>query len=107
MRTVTFFQFIPAGPIIFLCVQVKLLFLALFREREREGGGLCNSVKHINDENEEHKEKRGGKQLIRSHCVNTFINMDAQNVEVPGCNCHVHLFLSLSFVQSVLEQIHL
>lgn len=73
--SVIFFLFIPAGLIIFLCVQVKLLFPASVPAIQREWR-FCCSVKHINGELEKHCRDVGrgkkGKKWKKQHLFHLF-----------------------------------
>lgn len=121
--SVIFFQCIPAGLIILLCVQVKLLFLASVPAVQRMkvllqcGAHQWKAVEeHCRDAVREKKEERKQKQSVRKvkkknrkinfHCV-TFISIWIHKMlnELPECICpalfHFYLTMSSCYSHSV------
>lgn len=120
--SVIFFQFIPAGLIILLCVQVKLLFLASVPAVQRMkvllqcGAHQWKAVEeHCRDAVREKKKKRNKSKVlerwkknrkINFHCV-TFISIRIHKMlnELPECICpalfHFYLTMSSCYSHSV------
>ncbi len=113
--SVIFFQFIPAGLIIVLCVQVKLLFLASVPAVQRMkvllqcGAHQWKAVEeHCRDAVREKRRKETKANSVRKvkknrkinfHCV-TFISIRIHKMlnELPECICPAlfHFYLTMS-----------